>query len=158
MAAAVVAGVAASVALGGCLQVDSRAATHGESLASVEIDDQPFALPTTRLVSCRRAVGKQPVFFWTGSNSVTPRHPWEERRADSVEVRFDDDPLTVTAARFQFVHQGEQIIGQWSEASGAQQPVTLSLTGGGRYLLTATVPRLGPQPVRLVFVRIEFDC
>lgn len=158
MAAALAAVVAAAVALGGCSPADTSALAHRESLASVEFDDQPVGLPTTRMVICRRAAGEQTVFFWTGSNMLMPRRPMEERRSDSVEVRFDDDPLTVTAVNFQFLRQGEQVSAQWSTASGAAESVTLALEGAGHYLLTATVPQPAPPHVRLVFVRIEFDC
>ena len=155
MAAAV---VAAAVALGGCSAVDTSATTHRDSLTSVEFDDQPVALQTTRMVTCRRAAGEQTVFFWSGSDMLMPRRPIEERRSDSVEVRFDDDPLTVAAVNFQFSRQGEEVNARWSKASGAAESVTLTLVGAGHYLLTATVPRPAPPHVRLVFVRIEFDC
>jgi hypothetical protein len=157
MAAAVITGVVAAVAaLAGCSPAGISAPTHRSSLASVEFDDQPVALPTTQLVTCRRAAGKQSVFFWTGSNILMPRRPMEERRSDRVKVQFDNDPLTVTEARFQFLQHGEQISAHWSQAEGAEESVTLTSMGTGHYLLTATVPR--PEPYRLMFVRIEFDC
>lgn len=99
------------------------------------------------------------MFFWTGSNILMPRRPMEERRSDRVKVQFDDDPLTVTEASFQFLQHGEQVSARWSKAAGVEESVTLALVGPGHYLLTATVPRpTSPQPARLMFVRIEFDC
>lgn len=153
-----VAGLVAAASLVGCSPAGTSATTHRESLASVEFDDQPVGLPTTRMVTCRRAAGEQTVFFWTGSNMLMPRRPMDERRSDSVEVRFDDDPLTVTAVNFQFFHQGEQVSARLSKASGAAESVTLTLAGPGHYLLIATVPRPAPLQLRLMFVRIEFDC
>ena len=157
---AVIAGIIATVAvLGGCSPAGSSAPTHRTSLVSVEFDDQPMALPATRLVTCRRAAGEQSVFFWTGSNILMPRRPMEERRSDSVEVRFDDDAQTVTEAKFQFLQHGEEVSGRWSRAAGGHESSTLTSLGAGRYLLTATVRRpTSSQPTRLVFVRFEFDC
>jgi hypothetical protein len=147
--------------LGSCASPPNSAPpppSQTEALASVEINDQSLALPATRLVICNRTTTKQPLFFWTGSDVDVPRHPLDERRYDSVEVQFDDDPLTLTAVSFSFSHLGEQVSGQWSATSGADDPVMLTSLGARCYLLTATLPLPPSEPARLVVVRIKFCC
>ncbi|GAA1680966.1 hypothetical protein GCM10009701_40950 [Mycolicibacterium murale] len=145
---------AAALLLGGCSPPPSRA----EALASVEINDEPLALPDTQLVICRRTANEQSLFFWTGAIVTAPRRPLDRRRFDSVEVQFDDQPLTPTAVTFQFSHHGEHIGGQWPGTAGGDATVMLTSPVPGHYLLTATMPQLDPQLAGLVFLRIEFVC
>lgn len=144
----------AAALLGGCTPPPNEV----EALASVDINDEPVALPVTQLVVCRRTAHEQSLFFWTGANVAVPRRPLEERRFDSVEVKFDDEPLTPTAVTFQFARHGEQVSGQWPGPTGGDVTVMLTSPAPGRYLLTATMPQLSPQSVRLLTLRIEFTC
>lgn len=83
-------------------------------------------MPDTQLVICRRTANKQSLFIWTGAIITVPRCPLEERRFDSVEMQFDDEPLTPRAVIFQFAHHGEHISGQWPGSTGGVATVMLT--------------------------------
>ena len=148
------AAVTAAALLAGCSPSQSR----GEALSSVEINDQPVELPGTQLVICRRTANQQPRFFWTGAEVTVPRRPLEEHRFDMVDVQFDDQPLTPLAVAFRFAHHGEQITGQWPSLAGVEATVMLTSLGPRHYLLTAAMPRLGPQSASRISLRLEFIC
>ncbi|CKH41389.1 Uncharacterised protein [Mycolicibacterium smegmatis] len=85
------------------------AAPQAEYVDSIDINDQLFALPKTRLVLCTRTPAAAPLFFWTGSDVLTSRRPLSDRGSDSVEVGFDDTTLTLKAVTLQMYHRGKQI-------------------------------------------------
>jgi len=132
------------------------AAPQAEYVDSIDINDQLFALPKTRLVLCTRTPAAAPLFFWTGSDVLTSRRPLSDRGSDSVEVGFDDTTLTLKAVTLQMYHRGKQISVQWPDVSSTTGFASLTSPGPHRYVIAADVPASGVK-ARLS-LRIEFHC
>lgn len=150
---------AGSILFAGCSSPGERetvTAPQAESLNTIEINDQRVALPTTRLVLCTRPPAAPPLFFWTGSNVLTPRRPLSDQESDRVEVRFDDTTLTLKALTLLMYHRGKQISARWPDASGSAGFATLTSPGPRRYVVAADVAQ--SDSGRRLSLLIEFRC
>ena len=151
--------VAVSILFAGCAspgEAGTVMARQAESLNTIEINDQLVALPTTRLVLCKRPPAATPLFFWTGSNVLTPRRPLSDEESDRVEVGFDDTTLTLKSLTLQVHHRGKQISAQWPDEAGLAGFASLTSPGPHRYVAAADVPASGVGG-RLSLL-IEFRC
>ena len=126
------------------------------SLDLLEIDGKPVLLATTRLVTCNRNSLGEAVFFWTGSNILTPRRPFDDRDSDSVEVRLHTDPVTVSEFELAVNGRGGQTTLRWPGATEPrfQGSATSTSRGPHDYALDAVVA----ESARSSTAHIEFRC